>query len=165
MEQVLNSWKTVRGDTINAVNDFPAGEFDYRNTPDVMTFGELARHILDAGDGLTGLLLDGEENFNTPNFREKLAPHRRFVREGRDGLVAALQESIEQRTEALAGKSADFYAQVITGRDGRALTRLEMLLFVKEHELTHRAQLFISLRMKGIVPPTTRRRLAQASSR
>jgi hypothetical protein len=32
---------------------------------------------------------------------------------------------------------------------------------VKEHELTHRQQLFLCLRLKGLTPPTTRRRLAR----
>ena len=50
-------------------------------------------------------------------------------------------------------------------RNGVTLTRLEMLQSLKEHELTHRAQLFLYLRMKGIVPATTRRRLAKAGSK
>jgi uncharacterized damage-inducible protein DinB len=44
--------------------------------------------------------------------------------------------------------------------DGQQVTRLEMIQTAKEHELTHRAQLFLYLRLKGIVPVTTRRRLA-----
>jgi uncharacterized damage-inducible protein DinB len=45
------------------------------------------------------------------------------------------------------------------------MTVLEMLQFVKEHELTHRAQMFLYLRMKGIVPATTRRRQAKTGGR
>jgi uncharacterized damage-inducible protein DinB len=165
LEQVLDSWKTVRGDTIDAVDEFPAAEFDYRLAPDVMTFGEIARHILDAGDGLTGLLLAGEEDFATPNFRDKLKPHMRSVDAGAPGLSAALRESIDQRTTQLAALPADFYSQMIKGRGGQTLTRLEMLQFVKEHELTHRAQLFVSMRIKGIVPATTRRRLAKQAGK
>jgi uncharacterized damage-inducible protein DinB len=40
-----------------------------------------------------------------------------------------------------------------------------MLQYMKEHELTHRSQLFLYLRMKGGVPATTRRRLAQQAAR
>jgi uncharacterized damage-inducible protein DinB len=40
-----------------------------------------------------------------------------------------------------------------------------MLQFVKEHELTHRAQLFMYLRLKGIVPATTRRRMAMQAKK
>lgn len=163
LEHLLDSWKTVRADTIHAVEDFPAAEFDYRPTPDVMTFGEIARHILDASDGLTGLLLAGEDNFATPNFREKLRQHIRQA--GTEDLATALRESIDRRTAELAAQPADFYSQKIAGRDGRSLTRLEMLQFVKEHELTHRAQLFLYLRMKGIVPATTRRRMAKQAAR
>ena len=37
--------------------------------------GEIARHILEASEGLTGLLLAGDENFATPDFRKKMARH------------------------------------------------------------------------------------------
>jgi uncharacterized damage-inducible protein DinB len=80
-------------------------------------------------------------------------------------LAAAMRESIDQRTAELAAQPADFYSQTITGRNGQGLTRLEMLQFVKEHELTHRAQLFLYLRMRGIVPATTRRRMAKPAAR
>jgi len=38
-ETVLDSWKTVRQDTAQAVEDFPAAELDFKATPDLMTFG------------------------------------------------------------------------------------------------------------------------------
>jgi len=165
LEHVLDSWKTVREDTIHAVEDFPSAEFDFRATPDVMTFGDLARHILDAGDGLTGLLLSGEESFATPDFREKMAKHFRPVGPGAAGLAAALRESIDQRLAKMAEQPTDFFAHVITRFDGTKVTRLEMLQTVKEHEITHRATMFLYLRLKGIVPATTRRRLAKQAAR
>jgi len=64
----------------------------------------------------------------------------------------------------LAAKSPEFYAETIT-RFRAVVTRLEMLQFVKEHELTHRQQLFMYLRLKGIVPATTRRRLAMQAGK
>ncbi|MBZ5620320.1 MAG: DinB family protein, partial [Acidobacteriia bacterium] len=149
----------------SAVEDFPAAEFDYRPTPDVMTFGEIARHILDASDGFTGLLLAGDDNFATPDFRERLKKHMRSVEAGVPGLAAALRESIEQRTAELAARPAGFFSRPITRMDGQKVTVLEMLQLVKEHELTHRAQLFLYLRMKGIVPATTRRRMAKPAAR
>ena len=165
LEHVLDSWKTVREDTIHAVEDFPAAEFDFRPTPDLMTFGELARHILDAGDGLSGLLLAGDDNLATPDFREKMTKHFRGVGPGPAALAAALRESVAQRTAQLAAQPPDFFAHVITRFDGQRVTRLEMLQMVKEHELTHRATMFLYLRMKGIVPATTRRRMAKQAAK
>jgi len=69
METVLDSWKTVRQDTGQAVREFPAAELDYfKPVAEVMTFREIARHMLEAGHTLTGLLLD-VENMATRQFR------------------------------------------------------------------------------------------------
>ncbi|MGD0363454.1 MAG: DinB family protein [Bryobacteraceae bacterium] len=166
LEQVLDSWKAIRADTAAAVEDFPPGEFDFKPAADVMTFGEIARHILTAGHGLTGLLLEGDEQLGGPQFREKMA---RFVvlpeGAGAAALARELRASVEGRAAELASRPAEFYAGIVTRVDGARVTRLEMLQFVKEHELTHRAQLFLYMRMKGIVPATTRRRLAKQAAR
>ena len=55
-------------------------------------------------------------------------------------LASELRKSVETRSRELAGRDADFFSGVITRFDGQRVTRLEMLQFVKEHELTHRAQ-------------------------
>jgi len=152
----------VRQDTAQSVEDFPASELDFKATPDLMTFGELARHILDAGHALTGMLLDGVDNLATPQFREMIAKYRPQLPERLDAaaLASELRKSVETRTAELAGKGDEFYSGIITRFDGQRVTRLEMLQFVKEHELTHRSQMFLYLRLKGIVPATTRRRQA-----
>src|SRR5437667_386078 len=76
-------------------------------------------------------------------------------------LATALRGNMELRASQLAQRPADFYEQVVTRFDGQQVTRLEMIQFVKEHELTHRAQLFVYLRLKGVIPCTTRRRMAK----
>ena len=149
-------------DGATAVEDFPSDDMDFRPAPDVMTFREAARHILDAGDGLTGLLLSGEDNFATPEFRARMMQHMRPLPADADvpALAAALRESVEERAAALTIQTPEFFGGMITRFDGVKVTRLEMLQLIKEHELTHRAHMFLCLRMKGIVPATTRRRLA-----
>lgn len=167
VQHVIDSWKTIRQDAATAVEDMPDADLDFKPAPDVMTFREAARHILDAGDGLTGLLLAGETNFATPEFRARMGSHMRGVPAGagRTELAAALRESVEQRAAALSGQPEEFFGHLITRFDGQKVTRLEMLQTIKEHELTHRAHMFLCLRMKGIVPATTRRRLAQQTGK
>ena len=161
-EIVIDSWKTARLDTAQAVEDFPAAELDFKATPDLMTFGELARHILDAGHALSGMLLDGVDNLATPQFREMIGRYRLQLPERLDAptLASELRKSVETRAAELAAKGEDFYSGLITRFDGQRVTRLEMVQFVKEHELTHRSQMFVYLRLKGIVPATTKRRQA-----
>jgi uncharacterized damage-inducible protein DinB len=161
-ETVLDSWKIVRQDTAQAVEDFPAAELDFKATPDSMSFGELARHILDAGHALTGMLLDGVDDLTTPQFREMIGKYKPQLPEQLDAatLVSELRKSMETRAAELAAKGEDFYSGLITRFDNQRVTRLEMVQFVKEHELTHRSQMFVYLRLKGIVPATTKRRQA-----
>jgi len=163
---VLDSWKTVRKDVAAAVREFPADAFDEKPIEGVDSFRTIARHILNAGNAFPGILLSGVDNLQTPDFREKMKSYMYDLPEDStpEQLAEALEKSIESRTEQLAGQSGEFFAREITRFDGMRLTRLEMIQFVKEHELTHRSQLFMLLRLKGMVPPTTKRRMAAAKS-
>jgi uncharacterized damage-inducible protein DinB len=167
VEHVLDTWKVIRQDTAAAVEEFPAGEFGFRPAADIMTFGEISHHILNAGHGLTGLLLTGEENFTGPDFRDRVSRHFTGIPAtvSPAELASALREKLEARASELIGKSPEFYGQLVTRMDGIQVTRLEMVQAIKEHELTHRAQLFTYMRLKGMVPPTTRRRLAKQAGK
>ena len=153
----------MREDAAKAVEDIPATELDYKPLNDVMSFREIASHIYQAGYGLTGLLLDGIENMAVPEFRQMIGKHVAELPAANDAasLARELRASFAKRSEQLAALPAEFWSHEITRFDGVKATRLETLQMIKEHELTHRSQLFMFLRMKNIVPPTTRRRLAQ----
>lgn len=166
LDSVITSWKAIRDDTAQAVEDFSAHDLDYKPSEDLMSFGAIARHVLEAGYALTGLLLEGVDNLATPQFREQMG---KYVAElpktdGTGALARELRSAMAKRSAELGARPNDFYAAEIVRFDKQRVTRLEMLQQIKEHELTHRSQLFLYLRLKGIVPPTTRRRLAQASA-
>jgi uncharacterized damage-inducible protein DinB len=133
----------------------------------VDSFREIARHVLDASDGLIGLLLTGDQDFTGGDFRQRLKPHLGALPAdaGPTELANALRESVARLSAQLAAQSPGFFAGFMTRMDGQRVTRLEMVQTVKEHELTHRAQLFMYLRLKGIVPATTRRRLAKQAGK
>ena len=160
---VIDSWKSVRQDTIAAVEDFPAGEFEFRPAADLQTFGQIGRHILVSSYALTGMLLAGETDFTAPDFRARVATYATQFPEKMEPaeLARRLSESVEERASQLAGQTPEFWGGMLKRVDGVMVTRLEMLEWVKDHELTHRQQLFTYLRMKGLVPATTRRRLAR----
>jgi uncharacterized damage-inducible protein DinB len=163
---VLDTWKTIRKDVAGAVREFPAASFDETLCEGVDSFGVIARHILNAGHAFPGILMARVDNLQTPDFREKMKAYMyELATDATPAQLAdALEQALEQRTAELAAQPEEFFSQEITRFDGLRLTRLEMLQFVKEHELTHRSQLFMLLRLKGIVPPTTKRRLAAAAA-
>ena len=166
LEAVLRSWKGIREATVEAVEDFSAHDLGYRPSADMMSFGEVARHILEATHALTRMLLDGIDNMSMPQARPIIDRYVAQVpkTEGCGALARELRSQMDACSAELAAKPAAFYAAEITRFDNERVTRLEMLQQVKEHELTHRAQLFMYLRLKGIVPPTTRRRQAKANA-
>ena len=163
LESFLQSWKTVRADAAQAVEDFPQEDLDFTPAEGLMSYRQNARHILEAGNALVGLLLDGEEDFTAPGIRDKFKAYDSGLPADAAGteLAAAMRASGERLSAALAAQPPEFYGHFISGIGGHRMTRLEMLQFVKEHELTHRAQMFTYLRLKGIVPPTTRRKMAK----
>jgi uncharacterized damage-inducible protein DinB len=163
LEALLDSWKSIRRDTVQAWLDMPADDAAFQPTPDLMKYRDLAVHILNASHALTMVLLSGETDFAAPGFRERMRAH--FVdASGLDapGLAAQLEAMLEaDAAQVKANPDEAFWSAIMTRFDGTPVTRLEMLQFAKEHELTHRSQMFMYLRLKGVVPPTTRRRLAQ----
>ncbi|HWR54541.1 MAG TPA: DinB family protein [Bryobacteraceae bacterium] len=166
VEHVLDSWKAIRADTAQAVEDMPADELSFKPVLEVGSFGEIARHALDSGHALSGLLLAGVEDM-TVNFREEVGKHVHPLSRdaGQTELAAALRSSADERAAELLPQTPEWWAHVIVRFDGQKVTRLEMMQMVKEHELTHRSQLFMYLRLKGLVPSTTRRRLAKQQAR
>lgn len=166
LESILSSWTAAREDTAQAVEDFAARPLDYKPTAELMSFGEIARHILEAGHILPALMLDGVDNMTTPEFRNARTKYAAALpaTENPAALASELRSRLETDRVRLASQSAEFYSGEITRFDGQRVTRLEMLQMLKEHELTHRAQLFMYLRLNGIVPPTTRRRTAKANA-
>lgn len=161
LDAFFDTWKAIRQDTAQAVEDFPAAEFDFKPVPELMSFREIARHILDAGHALTGVLNDGYEDLASCRqlFKDYAVPLAADAEPA--ALAAALRDSLALRTSQTLQKPPEFFSGLINRMDGQRVTRLEMFQFVKEHEVAHRAQLFLYLRLKGIVPVTTRRRQAK----
>lgn len=162
IQSFLESWQATRRDAATAVTDMPEADLDFRPTPELMPFREIAVHVLNAGHAFVSLLLDGADNLAAPDFRDRLKAHA-IDTAGLTGteLAARMNETLTSDLAALAARDSSFFGEMITRFDGAAVTRLEMLLFLEKHELTHRSQMFLYLRLKGIVPPTTRRRLAK----
>jgi len=160
LRTTLDTWKTIRQDTAQAVEDMPADALDFRAGDGLMSFREIARHILNSGHAMTGILLEGTTNMAVPEFRDMLKKHSTALpaESAPAELAAALRQALDQRIAEFSARDGAFFAEEITRFDGLRLTRLEMLQTIKEHELTHRSQLFMYLRLKGVVPPTTRRR-------
>src|SRR6202035_2601687 len=106
LESVLDSWKAIREDTANAVDDFSAHDLDYKPSADLMSFGDIARHILQAGYALTGMMLDGVDNLPTPQCREMINNYAARLPPSKDAgaLARELRNQMTARAAQLAAQ-------------------------------------------------------------
>lgn len=162
LEALLDSWKSIRRDTAQAWLDMPAADSVFQPTPELMPYRDLAVHILNASHAMTMMILAGEPDFSAPGFRERMRTHFLDASALDAGALAGQLEAVLDADAASiqAAANPSFCAEIMKRFDGTSVTRLEMLQYAKEHELTHRSQMFMYLRLKGVVPPTTRRRMA-----
>jgi uncharacterized damage-inducible protein DinB len=159
-KELAESWRTVRKNTIQVAEDIPEDKYSFRAAPDTMSVGEILAHLA-----------------CTPHWAEQC----HFVEKKREIAMDDFGKwmgQIDQRSKTLTSKAAivdalkkdgDNFARQLDSMTDEQLgemctapnatkSRFEMLLGVKEHEMHHRAQLFLIERMIGIVPHLTRAR-------
>jgi uncharacterized damage-inducible protein DinB len=161
-ETFFELWRSTRAESVVAVREFPKEAFDEEVVPGFMTQRKIHQHILDVGHAVTGLLLAGEEHFNVPELRVRFPLHVSGIAPGAtaDEMATALEEKLEERIAQLQAAPADFWSREVTHFSGARVSMLEMLMLIRQHEGEHRAQAAVLSRIKGIVPATTRRRVA-----
>ena len=118
LQTFLEQWKIARADAAQAVEDMPAGKLDFKPQDDLMSFREVAIHILGVGYALAGVMLDGESDLSTPDFREKLKKYARPAPDGQAELAAALRSAVVEHCDSLAARPPEFFAEFVTKWDG-----------------------------------------------
>jgi uncharacterized damage-inducible protein DinB len=166
-KEMAESWRTVRKNTIQVAEDIPEDKYSFRATPDTMSVAEIFSHL--AVTPYWAQQCHFVENKST-------VTHEDFGKwMGQLGKDAATLTSKATILEALKKNSEQFASQLEGMTDAQlgekvalpmgSKTRFEMLLGVKEHEMHHRAQLFLIERLLGIVPHLTRARQAAMAAR
>ena len=159
-KELAESFRTVRRNTIQVAEDIPEDKYGYRAAPDTMSVAEMLAHLaatpywaeqchcVEKKDAVTmddfGRWM-GEIDKRSKALSSKAAIVDTLKKEGE-----MFASALERMTDTQLGES-------VTAPNG-SKTRFEMLLGIKEHEMHHRAQLFLIERMIGIVPHLTRAR-------
>ena len=166
-KDMADSWRTVRKNTIQVAEDIPEEKYAFRAAPDTMSVGEMLAHLAATPhwaiqchfvEKKTSVAMEdfgkwmGEIGTTSKTLTTKAAIIEALKTNG-DAVAAGL----EAMTDAQLGEKV--------GLPMGDKTRFEMLLGLKEHEMHHRAQLFLIERMVGIVPHLTRARQAAQAAR
>lgn len=153
IRQLAAGMRAVRQNTILIAEDIPEAKYGFRATPDTRSIAETLVHIawLGSSDRLIHeeLRLDSLEAFDFPAMLEQSAVEERHPR-SKDEILDLLRTEGDRSVTWLEGLSDDFLMEQVRLPGGAAVSRFEMLLGTKEHELQHRAQLTVMERMIGI---------------
>jgi uncharacterized damage-inducible protein DinB len=158
IQQLADSMHAVRQNTILMAGDIPEEQYAFRATPETRSVAETLVHIawLWTADHLMHqeLRLGSFEGFDFPALLATSAAEERVPRSKAE-IVERLRVEGERAGQWVRGLSDDFLAERIHFPGGGSVSRFEMILGTKEHELQHRAQLTVLQRMLGIAPRFT----------
>jgi DinB superfamily len=147
LSDVLREMLTGREkNTVAAFEGMPADKFDYKPTPDQMTFGHLAAHIVESNNYFCANVGDVAE----PKVELKGA-------EGKEKLVAAMKASFEFCHTALAKADDAKMTENITWFDGKPRARAWAFVGLASSWADHYGMAAMYLRQNGLLPPTAKK--------
>ena len=159
-KELAESWRTVRRNTIQVAEDIPEEKYSFRAAPDTMSVGEMLSHLACSPHWAEQcLFVEKKSSVTMEDFGKWMGEigAKQQTLTSKAAIVDALKADGEAfATQLEASSEADLAAPVTAPNATKS--RFEMLLGVKEHEMHHRAQLFLIERMIGIVPHLTRAR-------
>jgi uncharacterized damage-inducible protein DinB len=158
LRQLADSMRAVRQNTILIAGDIPESQFGFRATPGTRSVAETLVHIawLGSSDHLIHeeLHLDSLEGFDFPAMLEKSATEEKRSRSKAE-ILELLKGEGDRWVKWVEQLPEPFLAERVRLPGGGSVSRFEMLIGTKEHELQHRAQLTVMERMLEVVPRFT----------
>ena len=133
--------------TVAAFEEMPADKFDYKPTPDQMSFGHLAAHIAESN------------SYFCANVGGVPVPKTEQLKgtEGKDKLVAAIKASFDFCHTALEKADDSRMNDNITWFDGKPRPRAWAFVALASSWADHYGAAAMYLRLNGLLPPTAKK--------
>ena len=159
-KELAESWRTVRRNTIQVAEDIPEEKYSYRAAPDTMSVAEMLAHLACTPHWAQEChFVEKRSSVTMDDFGKWMGAlaARSKAMTTKQQIVDTLKNDGESFAKQIEAMSDAQLGEPVTAPNG-SKSRFEMLLGIKEHEMHHRAQLFLIERMIGIVPHLTRAR-------
>lgn len=157
--QLTDSFRTARMNTIQVAEEIPEADYQYRPTPASRSVAETLVHMAWLG-GADRFMHEEQRIASFDEFDLGAFLATSEVEEARERSKAEIIELL--RTEGdrwvqwVEQLPETFLSEPVRLPDGKSVSRFEMLLGSKEHEIGHRGQLTVIQRLLGLVPHFTR---------
>ena len=159
-KELAESFRTVRKNTIQVAEDIPEDKYSFRAAPDTMSVAEMLAHVATNPRWAQCCFFEEKKtSVAMEDFGRWMGDAGKLAKAltTKAEIIGALKTYGDIFAQQLESTTEAQLAQVVTNPGG-SKTTFEMLLGIKEHEMHHRAQLFLIERMVGIVPHLTRAR-------
>jgi uncharacterized damage-inducible protein DinB len=147
IKEYLERLETSRKYLILVAETMPKDKYDFKATPESMTFAENLMHIGWAMDWHSQSLMGGREarDWNTDT---ELKVDKKSKKE----MIETIEKTFDKTTEFISnfdinklGERLDYF--------GADRTKRQILLLLADHITHHRGQMLVYMRLNGLVPP------------
>jgi uncharacterized damage-inducible protein DinB len=158
-KELASAFRTVRKNTIQVAEDIPAEKYTFVAAPEVRPVDRMLTHVAISTriwEEVHRKRLTTMVGFDFLGMMDQFHAEEAKPRSKAE-ILQLLRSEGEKFSTWLESLTPEFLAELVTERDGvTTKSRFERLLSAKEHEMHHRAQLFLIERQLGIVPHLTR---------
>ncbi len=145
-EEFTPMWNRVRAYTLEVARAMPEKKYDYRPTPDVMTFGEQMQHIAGNLYSLNSRFVKVTANPFKPT--SDTMDKKAII----ETLITAF-DYVKVTLDTVTDKQVK---ETVTLFTGDVFKKERIFYLMKDHTTHHRAQCIVYLRLNGITPPKFR---------
>lgn len=158
LEEALEAWEYTRDGVIAELRNIPEKSLGFRPGGESRTVAEIARHIVESGQMMSGELSRPDGDFRRKSYEALLREHARGTGRGRTkrDLLEGLRRTHREGETRLRRAGELHLLQLIRRFDGKMGTRLAWMNHGIAHEEYHRGQLTVYARMLGRVPALTK---------
>ncbi len=143
--EVQHSYAAVKANILKSADRMPAGDFQYKPTPDIRTYARVLNHITEAQLHMCGAL-----NHTAPDAMAKVPAETA----DKAAIVAALQDSFTECDKAFAAATDQNLAETFDAFKSKR-SRIGLLWGTVSHDSEQYATLALYLRLKNLAPPSS----------
>jgi uncharacterized damage-inducible protein DinB len=144
-ESFLKYFDNIRSRTKRVIATIPRDRYDWRPAPGAFSFADLIRHI-----GAIERYMFGE---NVQGLPSRYPGHGEELAETPEAVVEFLDRMHAETLAILAGLTADDLKKPCMTPGRVTISRWKWLRAMVEHEIHHRGQIYLMLRMIGVATP------------
>jgi len=149
-DSVRSSWNGVKRNIKESAELMPEEHYSFKPTPDVRSFGEILAHVAGASYMLCASAKNEKSPFAEEAF-EKTAKTKAQILKVTTDAIMYCDGAFAALTDANAG------GMVPSAFGSNEVTRINSLISQIGHDNEHYGNLVTYFRLKGLVPPSSRR--------